>query len=284
MDQPASRGARTNFNRRSFMRGALCAGAAAVAMPVLGLLSGNAAASAWRGVIGCIKPRAGDTSVAELIRLLPDGIGIAVTYLNFTQGTREEMGGAYSAYEKNIAYLASQHCDVITLEGAPPFMILGPDGEAKMVDGWRQKYKVDMFTSSQNQVNAIRALKLKKILGFAPFGTDLGKSFAKYFEDCGIGVVAMDSVDVAYSAVREVPAEAVYRQVKKRFLAQTGADGIYILGSALDALPIVGALEQDLGVPVVQATQARAWEVQRRLHIHVPIKGYGVLLETLPGA
>src|ERR1700716_1765756 len=40
-------------------------------------------------------------------------------------------------------------------------MILGPDGEAKMVDGWKQKYKTDMFTSSQNQVNVLKAMKKK---------------------------------------------------------------------------------------------------------------------------
>ena len=53
------------------------------------------------------------------------------------------MASAYPTYEKNIAYLASQHCDVITLEGAPPFMILGPDGEAKMVDGCTDSYVED---------------------------------------------------------------------------------------------------------------------------------------------
>jgi len=54
-------------------------------------------------------------------------------------------------------------CDTISIEGAPPFMILGPDGEARLVDGWRQKYKTDMFTSSQNQVNVLKAMKIKKI-------------------------------------------------------------------------------------------------------------------------
>jgi maleate cis-trans isomerase len=279
---PSSRGAGAHVGRRSFMRGALCAAGSVATVPALGWIGGTAAASSWRGVIGCIKPRAGDSSLAELIRLMPDGIGIAVTYLNLAEGTREELASAYPTYEKNIAYLASQHCDVITLEGAPPFMILGPDGEAKMVDGWRQKYKVDMFTSSQNQVNVLRALKVKEILGFAPFGADLNKSYAKYFEDSGIGVVAMESINVAFDAIREVPAEAVYRMIKKRFLAQTGAEGIYILGSSLDALPVVAALEQDLGVPVVQATAARVWELQRRLHIRAPVKGYGILLETLP--
>jgi maleate cis-trans isomerase len=35
-------------------------------------------------------------------------------------------------------------------------------------------------------------------------------------------------------------------------------------------------------VPVVQAIAARIWEIQKRLHVHEPIKGYGRLLETLP--
>jgi maleate cis-trans isomerase len=50
----------------------------------------------------------------------------------------------------------------------------------------------------------------------------------------------------------------------------------------LDALGIVATLEQDLGVPVVQPTAARIWEIQRRLHVRQPIKGFGILLETLP--
>jgi maleate cis-trans isomerase len=49
-----------------------------------------------------------------------------------------------------------------------------------------------------------------------------------------------------------------------------------------DTLSIVAVLEQDLGVPVVQAIAARIWEIQRRLHVRQPIKGYGTLLETLP--
>ena len=76
-------------------------------------------------------------------------------------------------------------------------MLLGPAGETKMVDGWKEKYKTDMFTSSQSQVNALRALKVKKILGITSAGADLAKTYAKYFEDSGIGVVAMEGMNVA---------------------------------------------------------------------------------------
>jgi maleate isomerase len=110
----------------------------------------------------------------------------------------------------------------------------------------------------------------------------MNRSYAKYFEDCGIGVVAMEGMEVSFRSIPDVPAESIYTFIKKKFLEHPQADSIYILGSGLDALGIVAALEQDLGVPVVQPIAARIWEIQRRLHVHQPIKGYGTLLETLP--
>jgi maleate cis-trans isomerase len=279
MHKPASPTSRES--RRAFMRGTACAGLAAAALPAQ-LLGGATQASTWRGFVGCIKPRAHDISLVQMIRLLPDGIGVASVYLNLAEGTREELSNSYATYERNIAYLAAQRCDTISIEGAPPFMILGPDGEAKMVDGWKEKYKTDMFTSSQNQVNVLRAMKIKKILGITAFGPDMNRSYAKYFEDCGIGVVAMEGMQVDFRAIPDVPVEAIYGFIKKKFLEHPGAEGIYILGSGLDALGLVAVLEGDLGVPVVQPIAARVWEIQRRLHVRQPIKGYGALLETLP--
>ena len=270
------------FGRRSFMRGAACAGLYAAAAPALGLLAGPANASNWRGLVGCVKPRANDPVIAETARLLPPGIGIAVAYLNFTEGSAREMERSFPNYEKNIAYLASQKCDVISIEGAPPFMMLGPDGENKMVDGWKEKFKTDMFTSSQNQVNVLRAMKIKKIFGIAAFGPEQAKVFAKYFEDSGIAVAAMASIETSFAGIPDLPPELLYKLIKKNFLQHKGSDAIYILGSGLDTLSIIEALEQDLGVPVVQPTAARVWEIQRRLHVRQPVKGYGVLLATLP--
>ena len=264
--------------RRSF----LGAAAAFAAAPALELLPQPAAAGNFRGVVGCIKPRAGDPSLVQMIRLLPVGIGIVPVYLNLTEGTREELSRSYDTYEKNIAYLAQVHCDLISIEGAPPFMILGPEGEKQKIEGWKQKYKTDMFTSSQNQVNVLKAMKVRKILGITAFGPDMNKSYAKYFEDSGIGVVAMEGIDVSFKGIPDVPTDSIYRFIKQKVLAHTGMDAIYILGSGLDAVDIIQTLEDDLGIPVVQPVAARLWEIQRRLHVHQPVKGYGRLLETLP--
>jgi maleate cis-trans isomerase len=272
------------FTRRSVLRGAAEAGLAAAAVLPLALPTGPARASNYRGVVGDIKPRATDSSLVDMIRLLPEGIGVIPVYLNLTRGSREEYGSAYATYEMHIAYLASQKCNVIAIEGAPPFMLLGPAREAEMVDGWKRKYNTDMFTSSQNQVNAFRALGAKRILGITSGsgGPEMDKVYAKYFEDNGIGVVAMEGMGVEFKSIPEVPQATIASFIKKAFAEHGGAEAVYILGSSLEALPLIAPLERELGVPVVQAIAARIWEIQKRLHVHGPIKGYGRLLETLP--
>ena len=45
---------------------------------------------------------------------------------------------------------------------------------------------------------------------------------------------------------------------------------------------MVELLEQDLGVPVVHANIAPAWEIMMRLRVNEPRDGYGRLLRELP--
>lgn len=272
----------TAFSRRSVLRGT-AAGVAAAALP-LARHAGSAHAANYRGIVGVIKPRPTDSSLVDMIKLLPEGIGVIPVYLNLTQGSREEYGSSYATYEKHIAYLASHKCNVIAIEGAPPFMLLGPAREAELVDGWKRKYNTDMFTSSQNQVNAFKALKAKRILGITSGsgGPEMNKVYAKYFEDSGIGVVAMEGMGIEFKSVPEVPRQTIASFIKKTFAEHEGADAVYILGSSLEALPLIAPLEGELGVPIVQAIAARIWEIQKRLNVHEPIKGYGRLLATLP--
>jgi maleate cis-trans isomerase len=265
------------FTRRSLMFAGIGLAAAAGC-------AGSAMASNYRGVVGDIKPRPDGSSLVDMIRLLPDGIGVVPVFMNLSEGTREEYGSSYATYEKNIAYLAAQKCNVIAIEGAPPFMLLGPTREAEMVNGWIQKYKTDMFTSSQNQVNAFRALKAKRIVGITSGsgGPEMDKVYAKYFEDNGISVAAMEGMGVEFKSIPDVPTETIAAFIRKTVAAHKGADAVYILGSSLEALPLIASLERELGVPIVQPIAARIWEIQKRLNMHEPIKGYGRLLETLP--
>ena len=80
---------------------------------------------------------------------------------------------------------------------------------------------------------------------------------------------------------RGITAEQVYAHVKRAFLKHRKADAIYLLGTGWRVLPIIDLLEQDLGVPVVHPVPARCWEIQLRLSVRQPVKGYGRLLAEM---
>ena len=55
--------------------------------------------TSWRGVVGCIKPTMRPGGLEELIRMLPDGIGVIPLFLNISEGTTAEFKRAVAPYE-----------------------------------------------------------------------------------------------------------------------------------------------------------------------------------------
>ena len=238
--------------------------------------------SSWRGVVGMINPTMRPGVTEEVIRLLPEGIACIPLFLNIRRGTEDEFKTMMPHYEKAIAQLAEVGCDLIHPHGAPPFMVQGRKRETRIVAAWEKKYKVPIFTVAQNHVTALKVLKAKTIIGATYFPAKLNAVFARYMTDAGFTVRGMDGIDVAFDKVQELAAEQVYAHIKRSFLRHKGADAIYMLGSGWRTLNIIQTLEQDLQVPVVHPVTARVWEMQKRLHVREPRKGYGYLLEAMP--
>jgi maleate isomerase len=237
--------------------------------------------TSWRGVVGCIKPTKRPGSLEELIRMLPEGIGVVPLFLGINQGTTEEFRRSLEPFEPLIDELAELEVDLIHAEGAPPFMLLGYKGEQKVIEGWENKHNIPVFTSGSNHVAALRALKIKKFVGATYFTGNINGLFADYFTQAGFDVMGMEGVDVPFEDVGKLSPQEVYAHVKKIFLAHKGAEGIYLLGSGWRVLEIIDLLEQDLGVPVVHPVPSRCWEIQKRLHVNQPVAGFGRLLAEM---
>ena len=88
---------------------------------------------AWRGMVGTVKPTKGSGSLEELIRMLPDGIGVIPLFNNIRHGTIGEFSGVLPSYEEKIAELAGDKVDVIHPAGTPPFMLLGYRKEQELI-------------------------------------------------------------------------------------------------------------------------------------------------------
>jgi maleate isomerase len=238
--------------------------------------------SSWRGVVGMVNPTMRPGMTEEVCRLLPAGIGLIPLFLNISRGTEDEFETMMPHYEALIAVLAEQKCDLIHPNGAPPFMVHGFKGEAKIVAKWEKKYKTPIMSVAQNHVRALKAVKAKSFVGATYFPEKLNKIFAQYFKDAGFKVRGMEGIDVPFNKVQELSGEQIYAHIKKGFLKGKGADAIYMLGSGWRTLEIIETLEQDLQVPVVHPVTARVWEFQKRLHVNEPRNGFGSMLRDLP--
>jgi len=235
----------------------------------------------WRGVLGLVKPTRRPGSLEELIRALPEGIGVVPLLLNVREGSREEFGSAIPHYERFVAELAEQGMDMISPNGTPPFMMLGYKGEAKLIESWRKKYKTPIFTAGQNHVAAMRALGIKNFVG-ASYSALQNKIVIDYMTQAGFKIDSMEPIDVPFQEAGQISPETLYAHIKRQFRNSKGADGIYIQGGAWRNVNIIDTLEQDLGVPVVHATLALAWQVQKVMMVNQPIQGCGTLLRELP--
>ena len=238
--------------------------------------------TSWRGVVGCIKPTMRPGGIEELIRIMPEGICLLPLFLDIRKGTVDEFKRAVDPYEPLVARLAEAKVDVIHPEGAPPFMLLGSQGEADVVARWEDRYGIPIFTSGTNHVRAMRALGIKRFVGATYFSGPINEMFANYFRQAGFDVLGMEGITVPFEDVGQLSPYEVYAHVKRAYLAQPKAEAIYLLGSGWRVMEVIDMLEQDLGVPVIHPIVTRSWEIQLRLSVRQPVEGYGRLLAEMP--
>jgi len=82
--------------------------------------------TSWRGLVGMINPTMRPGMTEEVIRLLPEGIGVIPLFLNITRGTREEFETMMAAYEAEIERLVPQECDLIPTALRPSWSTATP--------------------------------------------------------------------------------------------------------------------------------------------------------------
>ncbi len=234
------------------------------------------------GTVGVVKPTFRPGGLEEFIRLLPDGIGVIPLFVGVHRGTPDEFSSVWDTVEPLVQKLAELRVDLIHTEGAPPFMQLGLAGESELVRRWERQYGIPVLTAPQTQVQAMRALGMKRIVGLTYFIGPLNDVFSRYFVEAGFEVLAMAGMSSAFDRVGNIPSADVIEHARRTFREHPTADGVYMLGSGWRVLDVIEPLERELGVPIVHAIPARAWAVQHRFHALEPRSGYGRLLAELP--
>jgi maleate isomerase len=235
-----------------------------------------------RGTVGIVRPTQRTNGYEELLQMLPHGIELIPLCLDVRRGAIDEFKSAIPAYEAKVAELAKVGVDVINPSGAPPFMVLGYKNEQELIRRWEDTYNTRIFTSGTSNIDAMRALGVKRFLGATYFRGDINRIYAQYFIDAGFDCLDMAGIDVDFDKVPQLPSGQVYRFIKDAFHKNPKAQAVYMLGPAWRTLDIIERLETELGVPVFHAVPVQCWDIQRHLDIHEPVKGFGRLIAEMP--
>ena len=235
-----------------------------------------------RGIVGLVKPTYRPGSTESFIKLMPEGVGFIALHVGIRAGNDQEFQEAMNIAEKKVAKLAKLGADIVMIMGAPPTMVRGYGADGETASQLTQKYGVPVLTATIAQVEAFRALGIKKLVGITYFPDDLNRKFARFLEEGGFKVAAMKGLDVPFKDAGKIPPEAIYSFAKKVFIEAGGADGIYMLGAGWHNLPVIELLERDLQTKVVSSIPAQVWATQKRLHLREPVQGYGRLLAEMP--
>ena len=225
-----------------------------------------------RGTVGIVRPTQRTGGFEDLLRILPQGIRLIPLALDVHRGALDEFQAAIPAYEAKVAEFARMGVDVINPSGAPPFMVLGYAKEQELIRRWEAQYKTRVFTSGTSNIDAMRALKVKRILGATYFRGDINRIYGQYFVDAGFECLDMAGIDVDFDKVPELPSSTVYDFIKDAFSRNQAAEAVYMLGPAWPTLDIIERLELDLGVPVFHAVPVQCWDIQRHLGIREPVQ------------
>jgi len=237
--------------------------------------------SSWRGTVGLIKPTMRPGGLEELIRLLPEGIGVLPILQNVRAGTHDEFVKALPAYYAHARRLVEAGVDLVHHSGTPPFMLRGYAGEAKLIRKWERELGVPMFTANQMVVRAFRTFGARRIVG-ASYSPLQNRMTIGYLTEAGFDVLAMEPIDVPFEKAGELTPEQVYAHVRKIVLAHPKAQAIYLQGNAWRLLRIVQMMEDDFGIPVIDTDCCLSWEIQTRLRVRQPRQGLGRLLREMP--
>jgi maleate cis-trans isomerase len=236
-----------------------------------------------RGTVGIVRPTQRTAGYVELLQMTPPGVRLIPLCLDVRRGAYEEFASAIPFYEEKVAEFSRMGVDAINPSGVPPFMVLGYAKEQDLIRQWEDKYNTRIFTSGTSNIDAMRAYKIKRMLGITYFGGDINRIYGQYFVDAGFDCLEMAGMEgIPFDKVPELPSEKVHAFTKDAMRRNNTAEAIYLLGPAWRTLDIIEPLEKEFGVPVFHAVPAQCWDIQRHLNIREPVQGYGRLIAEMP--
>jgi len=202
-------------------------------------------------------------------RMMARGIGGAL------DGQRERNQMMIDHLPDSIELLAMVNPSIIVIAHTATSYHLGRERETALLAQLQEASGVRIVTAFGAVSQALRRLEVKRLALGAPYSPEVtlegkahleshGFEVANFANLPGVTNIYDETAERAYGLARNIDCEA--------------AQAIFLTGTGMPTLPVLEALEHDLGKPVISSASAMMWHALRSAGVRQPIPGYGRLL------
>jgi maleate cis-trans isomerase len=177
--------------------------------------------------------------------------------------------------DDSIELLAMVQPDVIVIAHTATSYHLGREREADLVARLAAATGTQVTNAFASVAAALQRLGTRRVALGAPYARETMLQGKAHLEAHGFEVVSFDNLP-GVTNIYDETAERAYRLA--RHIDSDAAEAVFLTGTGLPTLPVLEALEQDLGKPVISSASAMMWHALRLAGVRQPIAGYGLLL------
>lgn len=232
-----------------------------------------------RASIGLIALASDMSSEPELNAFLPTDNGVAL-YTNRIPMSKVANVKTLKAMEAALTQtvellMPDNKLDVIIYGCTSGAMAIGADKVAARIREARPGIAVTDPISAG--LKGLRKFGCSRIAVLTPYVDEVNAVVEDYISAQGFDITTKGSFKQRGDPqMCRIPPQAIYDAGMQ--LGQNDVDGLFISCTALRVSPIIGALEQALGKPVVSSNQALVWDALRLAGYDDPVEGFGRLL------
>jgi maleate isomerase len=235
----------------------------------------------WRARLGFLLPPGNPTVEPEMIALAPPGVSVHFNRMvargvpGSLSGQNERTRMMVEAIDTSVEMLALVKPDIILLAHTATSYYLGRQGEADLLARLQQSTGIRVVTAFGAVVRALQRLGVERVALGAPYTAETTLAGKRHLEEYGFRVVRHDNLK-GVTNIYDETAERAYRLARAVDAAE--AQAVFLSGTGMPTVPVLEALERDLGKPVLSSASAMMWHALRATGVRQPVAGYGRLL------